>query len=112
MNTISNTGLYIDNACFGSGMILTAVKPYKEYQNGTATDNVLGYKYCVVLPARGYEMLEVKIAGEKRLDAAPGDNVPVVFDSLCVRPYVDRRSNMLAYTAQAGGIRRADSAKR
>ena len=108
MNTLSTTNLFLDNRCFGTGMLLTRVSPYKEYQDGKPLDGIAGYKYSVVLPSRAYEMLEVKIPGAKALDLTPGDSIPVTFENLRVRPYMDFKRSALAFTAQADGIRKAD----
>lgn len=108
MNTLSTTGLRIDNSCFGSAMLLTRVSAYKEYRDGTPLDGIAGYKYIVVMPSRGYEVLEVKIPGDKKLDVSFGENLPVTFDKLQVRPYMDYKRNSLGFTAQADGIHKAD----
>ena len=54
MITLTTAGLHIDNSCFGSGMLLTRVTPYKAYQDGKPLNDVAGYKYAVVLPSRAY----------------------------------------------------------
>lgn len=108
MNTLTTTGLYIDNSCFGSGMLLTRIKPYRAYEDNKPLDRVAGYKYTVVLPSRAYEMLEVKVPGDKALDLNPGESVPVLFENLRVRPYMDFKRDALTFTAQADSIRKAD----
>ena len=35
MITLTTAGLHIDNSCFGSGMLLTRVTPYKAYQTAS-----------------------------------------------------------------------------
>ena len=108
MITLTTAGLHIDNSCFGSGMLLTRVTPYKAYQDGKPLNDVAGYKYAVVLPSRAYEMLEVQVPGAKAMDLNPGESIPVTFDNLRVRPYFDFKRNALAFTAQADGIHKAD----
>lgn len=108
MITLTTAGLFIDNSCFGSAMLLTRVTAYKTYQDGKPLNDVAGYKYTVVLPSRAYEMLEVKVPGAKALDLNPGESIPVAFDNLRVRPYFDFKRNALAFTAQADGIHKAD----
>lgn len=108
MNTLSTAGLYLDNRCFGSSMLLTRVTPYKEYQDNKPLDGIAGYRYAVVLPSRAYEMLEVKVPGAKALDLNPGESIPVTFDGLRVRPYMDFKRNALSFTARADGIHKAD----
>ena len=62
MITLTTAGLHIDNSCFGSGMLLTRVTPYKAYQDGKPLNDVAGYKYAVVLPSRAYEMLAARVS--------------------------------------------------
>ena len=102
MITLTTAGLHIDNSCFGSGMLLTRVTPYKAYQDGKPLNDVAGYKYAVVLPSRAYEMLEVKVPGAKAMDLNPGESIPVVLS------YFDFKRNALAFTAQADGIHKAN----
>lgn len=90
-------------------MILTGVRPYREYKDNKPLDKVLGYKYTVVLPSRAYEQLDVKVPGSKMLDVVSGESFSVVFSNLQVRPYTDFKRNTIAYTAQAESVRRADS---
>lgn len=108
MITLTPAGLHIDNSCFGSGMLLTRITPYKAYKDNKPLDGIAGYKYTVVLPSRAYEMLEVKVPGAKALDINPGESIPVTFDNLLVRPYMDFKRNVLAFTAQADGIHKVD----
>ena len=39
----------------GTDLMLVSVLPAYEYDNGKRTDNILGYKYEVVLPHRAYK---------------------------------------------------------
>ncbi len=106
MNTITNTGLYIDPNCFGKDMLLVETAPYYEYIDKVRSNNILGYKYTVVLPQRGFEKLDVKISGNKLLDVKPGDNISVSFKDLQVKPYLMFRGDRpaLMFTAQASDI--------
>lgn len=110
MSRISNPRkLFIDNSIFGGDMILTAVQPYKVYQDGKPTNQIGGYKYSVVLPKLCYDQLDVKIEGERLFDLSDGESVAVVFDGLRVRPYVNGGTGRLDFTAQADNIRKADA---
>lgn len=104
MTTLSGKDLYIDNRCIGGDMILTQVSTDKEYRDGKATDNIIGYKYTVVLPHHGFDHLDIKIAGNKLLDVEPGDTMAVTVQGLVIKPYVQRNTNKIAFTAKADGI--------
>lgn len=110
MTTLTGFNLTIDNACLGTDMLLLRVSPYYPYSDGKAQkDTIEGYKYTVVLPQHGFEQLDVKIKGEKRADVAPGGSIPVVFDNLQVKPYINRDRSTLAFSAQADGIHTSTS---
>lgn len=106
MNTITNAGLYVDNSCLGKDMLLVETAPYYEYVNKVRTGNILGYKYTVVLPQKGFEKLDVKIPGKRLLEVQAGQNIPVSFNKLQVRSYVAYRNDRasLQFTAEADGI--------
>lgn len=104
MNTAFIRSLYFALECFGS-MIAISVRPYNEYVENKRTNNILGYRYDVVLPEHGYTEMSVKIPGPKTLDIADGASIPVKFDDLRVRPYVDyHHGNALAISAMASAI--------
>lgn len=109
-NTITSTGMYIDNDCLGSSMILIGVEEYFEYRQNVKTDNRLGYRYSVILPGKSYEVLTVKIPGGKQIDVKGNESIPVTFDNLSVKPYIANRNvrPMIAYTATATAIHRTD----
>lgn len=105
MTTINVRDLAIDIRVLGDEYILTAVNPTYEYVSGQRTSNVIGYRYTITLPQCGYAMLDVKIAGVQQIELKAGETMPVVFDDLTVRPYVNYRNhNNLAVTASATGI--------
>ena len=98
--------LYIALACLGSIMLANDVSPYYEFKDGKRTNTILGYRYTVLLPERGYESLSVKVPGPKTLDIKAGGCLRVEFTDLCVRPYVDyHNGNALAVTATASAVR-------
>jgi len=106
MNTLSSEGLFIDKALLGEEMLLVKVVPYYEYIDKRRTENIVGYKYIVVLPGHGYEKLDVKIPGKKLLEVQLGQSLSVRFNSLRVKPYVSfgAARPSLQFTASAEGI--------
>ena len=66
------TDLIIDPRSLGSKFWLVDVSPAFAYQNNTRTDTVLGYRYAVALPEKGLEKINVRIDGEKRMEAPDG----------------------------------------
>ena len=80
------TDLIIDPRSLGSKLWLVDVSPAYEYQNNKRTDTVLGYRYAVALPEKGLDKINVRIDGDKRMEAPDGD-VEVRFDGLEVFIY-------------------------
>lgn len=60
--------------------------PAYEYQNNRRTDTVLGYRYTVALPEKGLDKINVRIDGDKLMDA-PDGYAEVRFDGLEVFIY-------------------------
>lgn len=80
------TDLIIDPRSLGSKLWLVDVSPAYEYQNNKRTDTVLGYRYAVALPEKGLEKINVRIDGDKRMEA-PDGYAEVRFDGLEVFIY-------------------------
>ena len=80
------TDLIIDPRSLGNKLWLVDVTPAYEYQNNKRTDTVLGYRYAVALPEKGLEKINVRIDGDKRMEALDG-YVEVRFDDLEVFIY-------------------------
>ena len=80
------TDLIIDPRSLGSKFWLVDVSPAYEYQNNKRTDTVLGYRYAVALPEKGLEKINVRIDGDKRMEA-PDGYAEVRFDGLEVFIY-------------------------
>ena len=80
------TGLIIDPKSLGSKLWLVEVSPAYEYQNNRRTDTVLGYRYTVALPEKGLDKINVRIDGDKRMEA-PDGYAEVCFDGLEVFIY-------------------------
>ena len=66
------TDLIIDPRSLGSKLWLVEVSPAYEYQNNRRTDTVLGYRYTVAMPEKGLDKINVRIDGDKRMDAPDG----------------------------------------
>ena len=80
------TDLIIDPRSLGNKLWLLEVTPAYEYQNNKRTDTVLGYRYAVALPEKGLDKINVRIDGDKRMEA-PDGYVEVRFDGLEVFIY-------------------------
>ena len=68
------------------GALVIGTTPYYEYQNGSKTSTILGYKYNTILPNLSYEKLNVKIAGALQLDVAD-EAIPVKFENVEAKMY-------------------------
>ena len=63
------TDLIIDPRSLGSKLWLVEVSPAYEYRENRKTDTVLGYRYTVAMPEKGLDKINVRIDGDKRMDA-------------------------------------------
>ena len=66
------TDLIIDPRSLGSKLWLVEVSPAYEYRENRKTDTVLGYRYTVAMPEKGLDKINVRIDGDKRMDAPDG----------------------------------------
>lgn len=80
------TDLIIDPRSLGSKLWLVEVSPAYEYRENRKTDTVLGYRYTVAMPEKGLDKINVRIDGDKRMDA-PDGYAEVRFDGLEVFIY-------------------------
>lgn len=80
------TDLIISPTSLGKKLWLVDVAPAYEYQNNRRTDTVTGYRYSIAMPEKGLDKINVRIDGEKRMDA-PDGYVEVRFDDLEVFIY-------------------------
>lgn len=94
--------LRINPSSLGDKLLLTAVVPYKRYENGNATDEVEGYRYVVACTAHNLDKISVKIPGKQLLDDPAGGYPTVVFTGLEIRPYV--MNGQLGLTATATSV--------
>ena len=87
-------------------ILVTEVKPYKDYIDGNPSDKIAGYKYTVVCPANKYESFTVKIAQEvptitaEQLEAA-GGAIKATFKGFEGKFYRDSRSGEYLFTSKA-----------
>ena len=95
--------LPIDPRALGTHMLVTGCRPAKEYKDGVPTGKAIGYRYRTLLVDNGYMELNVLVTDGDALDLSEGQAIPVRFDNLTVRPYVDRNKS-LAYSAAADAI--------
>ena len=82
------TDLIIDPRSLGSKLWLVEVSPAYEYRENRKTDTVLGYRYTVAMPEKGLDKINVRIDGDKRMDA-PDGYAEVRFDGLEVFIYCE-----------------------
>ena len=94
------TDLTIDPRSLGNKLWLVEVSPAYEYQNNRRTDTVLGYRYTVALPEKGLDKINVRIDGDKLMDA-PDGYAEVRFDGLEVFIYWSQGQPQVG--AKAGG---------
>lgn len=83
----------------GTDLMLVAVSPAYEYDNGKRTDNICGFRYEAVLPHRAYEKLSVKILGDVRIDLQEDETVYVTFTDLVLTPYWTPQGYRISATA-------------
>lgn len=98
--------LKFDPRSLGSKLLLVDVRPAYEYQEGKRTDRIVGYRYEIVLPDKGFEKLAVKIEGPQQMDK-PDGYAEVVFDGLEIYAYVS--GGQIQVGARATGIREVKS---
>lgn len=95
--------LPIDPRALGTHMLVTGCRPAKEYKDGVPTGKAIAYRYRTLLVDTGHMDLNVLVTDGNALDLSNGQAIPVRFDNLTVRPYVDK-NKALAYSAAADAI--------
>lgn len=80
------TDLEVKSQSLGNKLWLVDVSPAYEYREGRRTEHILGYRYTVALPEKGLEKINVRIDGDKLMDA-PDGYAEVRFDNLEVFIY-------------------------
>lgn len=98
--------LMIDPRSLGNKLWLVDVAPAYEYKDNKRTDTILGYRYCIALPEKGLDKIDVRIDGEKQMEA-PDGYAEVRFDGLEIFIYWSRGDYHVG--ARATGIHLANS---
>lgn len=72
----------------GKNLLLTAIRPYYEYNGAKKSDNIIGYKYEIVMPERKFEKINVKIVGTQRIDFDETSScLPIILEGLQLKVY-------------------------
>lgn len=100
--------LKIDPASIGKVKLLVDVVPVHEYRDKQRTDNILGHRYVVALPALAFEKLGVRIDGDQLMDK-PETAVEVEFSGLELSAYEAQGHTMIS--AKATGVTLVNNAK-
>lgn len=100
--------LFLAPECLGVQIELVDVTADYYGESRERQAQPVGYRYAVLLREHASDKLIVKIAGEKQMEApVSGAGVMVRFDALKVRPYVNRVTGQLTYSATATSIKPA-----
>ena len=87
-------------------VLVTDVKPYKDYVDGKPSENIAGVKYTALCPANKFESITVKVAQAvptittEMLEAA-GGSIKATFKGFEGKFYRDSRSGEYLFTAKA-----------
>lgn len=104
---MKNDKIYLAPECLGKSIELVAVTP-DMYADGVKQAEPVGYTYEVLLRDHRADKLKVHVSGAKQMDdPISGEGIMVRFDELRVRPYVNRVTGQLAYSATATSIKPA-----
>lgn len=97
--------LFLDPDCIGKNIELVGVTP-DYYADGVRQSEPVGFKYDVLLREHKCDKLTVKIPGKQQMEEPlSGFGIPVSFEGLRVRPYVNRVTGMMAFSATAEKIK-------
>ena len=80
--------LVISAESLGGRLWLTDVVAAYAYKNNMKTDEIVGYKYVVTLPDKGFEKISVKIDGIKQIEKPGNGYVEVSFTDLTLFVYM------------------------
>lgn len=98
--------IYLAPECLGTQIELVEITPDYYGESRERQAQPVGYRYSVLLREHASDKIVVKIAGPQQMEApVSGAGVMVRFDTLRVRPYVNRATGQLAYSATAAGIK-------
>lgn len=103
--------IYLAPECLGTQIELVEITPDYYGDSRERQAQPVGYRYSVLLRGHAADKLVVKIPGAQQMEApVSGAGVMVRFDALRERPYVNRATGQLAYSATAAGIKPAAGA--
>lgn len=106
---MNNDKLYLAPECLGTSLELVGVSE-DYYLNGVRQSEPVGFKYEVLLREHKADKLTVRIPGSKQMEEPlNGFGTLVAFEGLKVRPYVNRSTGMLAFSAAADKIKAVKS---
>lgn len=104
--------LYFAPECFGTQIELVDVTADFYGAGRERQAEPVGYRYAVLLREHAAERLTVKILGTQQMETpVSGTGVMVEFKNLKVRPYINRATGQMAYTAVADAIMPAQAEK-
>lgn len=90
------------------GENLSAVEIKEIYQydsNNKKTSNILGYGVVVIAPKLKFDKITVKVlCKEKPFELEDGDLVPVYFENINGKAYLDYRSNEVRFSLSAENV--------
>lgn len=96
-------GFPIDGKRLGTVMVV-GCRPALEYNGKVPTGKVLGTRFRVLLPALMYLELYVVVPQEIDMDLSSGQPVYATLEGLVVKAYFSKKTNALAFSAQADAI--------
>lgn len=103
---ISNIIFTLPQIAKSTEVLITEVKPYKDYVDGKPSENIAGFKYTAVCPSNKFESFTVKVAQAvptvttEMLEVA-GGSIKVTFKGFEGKFYRDSRSGEYLFTAKA-----------
>ena len=107
------SNIYLAPECLGTRIELVDITPDYYGSGHEKQPQPVGYRYTVLLREHGCERLIVKIVGPQQMDAPlSGNGVMVSLADIRVRPYVNRTTGQMAFTASAKGIKPAGSSEK
>lgn len=97
--------IFLAPECLGNNLELVGVTP-DYYSAGVRQQEPVGFKYDILLREHKADKLTVKIPGPKQMEEPlSGFGTLVLFDGLKVRPYVNRATGTMAFSATAEKIK-------
>lgn len=96
-------GFPIDGKALGPVMLLESRASYK-YENKVRTNELLGYKMRILVPALNYMELRVLLPDDPKLTRTDGEPQRGIMEGLVIKPYLPPDSQNLAYRATASGF--------